>query len=115
MRPFSSAGSVSLILKNHPSPVGSSLTSAGDSLSTIDLDNFTRSWRIDLGGGLDAFDRCSLLAFFECFASGRQLDEHDVAKLRLRIIGDPDDSCISFGADIFVSLGVVRCHRAFLK
>ena len=72
----------------------------------IDLDDLARRGRVDAARRLDAFDDGGLGALGDALAEKRQLDENDVAELRLGVIGDADDADVPFDLDVFMIVGV---------
>jgi len=76
----------------------------------IDLDYFARDWRVDVGGGLDGFDHRGGFRLLQAAADLRQFDEHDVAELRLRVIGDADGGDVALDGEPFVVVGEQRRH-----
>ena len=68
----------------------------------VDLEHFARDRRVDVGGGLDRFDHGGGFRLLQAAADLGQFDEHDVAELRLRVIGDADGGDIALDAEPFV-------------
>src|SRR5881628_2082815 len=72
----------------------------------VDLDDFTGDRRVQLRDGLDRFDGPEGLPLLQLGADFRQLDVHHVAKLLLRIVGDPDLAPVAGELDPLVVFGV---------
>src|SRR6266404_6204991 len=68
----------------------------------IDLKYFAGDRRVDIGGGLDGFDHRGGFRLLQAAADLRQLDEYDVAELRLRIVGYPDGGDVALDTEPFV-------------
>jgi hypothetical protein len=71
------------------------LTVSGASTSRlIEVDDGTGHRGVDVGGGLDRFDYRGLLAGNELAFEPRQLDEYQITKQFLRMLGNADtDRC----------------------
>src|SRR5690606_38945867 len=67
--------------------------------------------RVDVARGLDRFDHRRLLAFGEYGTRLGDLDEDDVAELRLCVVGDADGGGVAVDLDPFVLLGEIARHR----
>src|SRR5690242_8047582 len=68
----------------------------------IDLDDLARNRREEIGNGLHRLDRAERLALLDLLPLRREFDEHNVAQLALRVIGDADDAHGALGADPLV-------------
>src|SRR6185312_12376389 len=80
--------------------------------AVIDRDDFARQRRIQLGDGLHRFDGAEHVVLVERRADLRQLDEHDVAELTLRVVGDADrHHAVAGGLHVFV----VFCIEQILR
>ena len=77
---------------DHPAvAVGLLFTSAGSaSRRAVDLEHLAAHRRVELRHGLHRLDRAEDVVLLERRAHLRQLDEHDVAQLALREVGDAD-------------------------
>ncbi len=96
MSASSSPASVTFSFRNQPRPAGSSLTVPGvDFELAVHRDHFAGDRRVDFARGLHALDDGGLGALVESLADARQLHEDDIAELRLRVVGDPDDVPVS--------------------
>ena len=72
----------------------------------VDLHHLAGQRRIDVGGGLDAFHHGAGLAGGDLALQFRQFDEHQVAELLLRVVGDADGGDVAVQPHPFVFLGV---------
>ena len=89
-------GSASFSLNNQPRPCASSLTRLGASPSlVVDVDDLAGGRGEHVARRLDAFDHRRGLALLELRADLRQIDEHDVAELLLRMFADADGGDIA--------------------
>ena len=76
----------------------------------IDLDHFAGDRRIDVGSGFHKLNDGGYFRFLQVAADLRQFDEHDIAELRLCVIGNADGCDIAFDAEPFVIGGEQRGH-----
>src|SRR5713226_4769241 len=76
----------------------------------VDFQYFARNRRVDVGCRLDRFDYGGGFRLLQAAADLGQFDEHDVAELRLRIIGDADGGDVALDAEPFMVGGVKRRH-----
>ena len=88
--PFSLA-SLSRTLTIQPSPYGRGVHERGLLVEAIvHRDDLAAHRRVELRHGLHRFDGAEHVVLRERRADLRQLDEHDVAELALRVVGDAD-------------------------
>src|SRR5688572_3927420 len=74
----------------------------------VHLDDLPAHRREELRDRLDRFDRAERLARSDRAAGFRELDEHDVAELILREVGDADLSDVARDADPLVVFCVLQ-------
>ena len=91
------------ILKNHALPAASELTSAGSAV----IASLTSSTSPEIGAktsdaAFTEFDHRRGVGLLQAAPDLGQLDEHDIAELRLRVIGDPDGGDIALDAEPFM-------------
>src|SRR5215471_18109909 len=78
----------------------------------VDLEHRARDGRIEVGGRLHGLHHAEAVAGLQELAHARELEEDDVAELRLGEVGDPDRGDAVFHGHPLVRLGVVALRHA---